>query len=233
MLLAHRETEMEAIPRFRRHPTTSQSHPASLSTFTMASLRSAFHHIHRLPVRQAAGSSAQLSSIFGNNKQRILSPLTSVRHFTPMTKQDEEQEKDRVAGLTPFQKDQELRKHNREIATLEMLKGINTGELYTWTGKYKALARDYGFPLVAWYWMVWGSTCVLCYGAIHLGGVDAMALLEQIDMRTGFDLTSKVDPSVGKIGLAVIINELVEPVRLPVVIMTVKPVMDQFFPPKY
>jgi hypothetical protein len=33
--------------------------------------------------------------------------------------------------------------------------------------------------------------------------------------------------------VAVIVNELVEPVRLPVVIMTVKPVMDQFFPPKF
>jgi hypothetical protein len=200
----------------------------------MASLRSAFHHIHRLPTRQAAGGSARLSSIFGNNsKQRILSPLNTVRHFTPMSKSEEEEEKERVKQLTPFQKDQELRKHNREIATLEMQKGINTGELYTWTGKYKALARDYGFPLVAWYWAVWGSTCVVCYTAIHVGGVDAMALLAQIDMRTGFDLVSKVDPSVGKIGLAVIVNELVEPVRLPLVIVTVKPVMDQFFPPKY
>jgi hypothetical protein len=27
----------------------------------------------------------------------------------------------------------------------------------------KALARDYSL-LVAWYWAVWGSTCVMCYG---------------------------------------------------------------------
>jgi hypothetical protein len=229
-----RETKMEAIPKFRRQHQPHDNHLSLITTFTMASLRSAFHHVHRLNIRRAAGST-QLSSMFGgNNKQRILSPLTTTfRYFTPMTAKEEEQEQDRVADLTPFQKDQELRKHNREIATLEMLKGINTGELYTWTGKYKALARDYGFPLVAWYWAVWGTTCVVCYTAIHVGGVDAMALLEQIDMRTGFDLVSKVDPSVGKIGLAVIVNELVEPVRLPVVIMTVKPVMDQFFPPKY
>jgi hypothetical protein len=123
----------------------------------MATLRSAFHHVHRLHSRQAAGSSVRLSSIFGNNSQQnILSPppfplTASVRHFTPMTATQEEEEKERVAKLTPFQKDQELRQYNREIATLEMMKGINTGELYTWTGKYKALARDYGFPLVAWY----------------------------------------------------------------------------------
>jgi hypothetical protein len=66
-----------------------------------------------------------------------------------------------------------------------------------------------------------------------VGGIDAMALLAQIDARTGFDFVSKVDPSVGKIGLAVIVNELVEPVRLPLVIVTVKPVVDQFFPRKF
>jgi hypothetical protein len=196
----------------------------------MATLRSVFQH--RLQIRQAAGS-ARLPSIFGNNQQ--FPPLCNIatRFFTPMTKQEEEYEKERVAGITASQKDQELRKCNREIAKLEMLKGINTGELYTWSGKYKALARDYGFPLIAWYWAVWGSTCVMCYGAIHVGGVDAMALLAQIDAKTGFELASKVDPDVGKIGLAVIVNEFLEPIRLPVVIVTVKPVMDNFFPPKY
>lgn len=67
-----------------------------------------------------------------------------------MTKEEQEQEKGRVASLSSFQKDQELRKLNRELARLEMLRGINTGELYTWSGRYKALARDYGLPLVAW-----------------------------------------------------------------------------------
>jgi hypothetical protein len=197
----------------------------------MATLRSVFHH--RLQIRQAAGS-ARLPSLFGNNKQQF-PPLCSMatRFFTPMTQEEEASEKERVAGITASQKDQELRKFNREIATLELYKGINTGERYTWSGKYKALARDYGVPLMVWYWAVWGSTCVVCYTAIHVGGVDAMALLGQLDARTGFDMVSKVDPDVGKIGLAVIINEFAEPVRLPLVIMTVKPVMDNFFPPKY
>jgi len=88
------------------------------------------------------------------------------RHYTPMTAEEEEEEKKRVAGLTEFQKDQELRKLNREIARLEKQRGINTGELYTWSGQYKALARDYGMPLFAWYWACWISSAVLCYGAI-------------------------------------------------------------------
>ena len=158
---------------------------------------------------------------------------TTVRHYTPMTSQEEEAEKERVKSLTPFQKDQELRKYNREIAKLEMLRGINTGELYTWRGRYKHLARDYGVPLVAWYWVIWTSTFALCYGAIHFGGVDTMAMLANIDARMGWHLVEQVDPEMGKIGMSLVLNELVEPLRLPVVILTVKPVMDQYFPPKF
>ena len=60
-----------------------------------------------------------------------------------MTKDEEEREKARVSHLSPDEKDAELRKLNREIARLETLKGINTGELYTWTGRYKALVRSF------------------------------------------------------------------------------------------
>lgn len=150
-----------------------------------------------------------------------------------MTPAEEEGEKQRVAKLTPFAKDQELRALNRELARLEMRRGINTGELYTWTGRYKALARDYGMPLMVWYWAVWSTTAVLSYGAITLLDVDVLYLLAQLDVRTGWDLAGKIDPEMGKIGMALITNEVLEPIRLPAVIVTVKPVMDRFFPAKY
>jgi hypothetical protein len=53
----------------------------------------------------------------------------SRRFYTPMTPEEEEKEKARVLYLSPEEKDQELRKLNREISRLEKLKGINTGEL--------------------------------------------------------------------------------------------------------
>ena len=68
-----------------------------------------------------------------------------------MTTEEEEAEKERVSKLTAFQKEMELRDLDRQIAKLSMLRGINTGELYTMRGKYKALARDYGFPFMGWY----------------------------------------------------------------------------------
>jgi hypothetical protein len=155
------------------------------------------------------------------------------RWFTPMSKEEETKEQTRVKSLTSFQKDQELRNYNRQLAKLELLKGINTGEIYTWTGRYKALARDYGMPLFAYYWVVWTSTAIVCYGVLTIFSIDCLALIGQVDHYSGWDISSKVDPEMGKIGTSILLNELLEPLRLPAVILTVKPVMDNLFPPKY
>ena len=164
----------------------------------------------------------------------MLSSVSSYwRWYTPLTKEEQEHEKARVEQLSDFAKEQELRQYNREIAKLEMLKGINTGELYTWSGRYKALARDYGMPLIAWYWGMWISTLGISWLAIDVGGVDVVTILHQLDAWTGYDLSGAIKPEYGKIGLAIALNEALEPIRLPIVIVTVKPVMDQLFPPKY
>ena len=116
---------------------------------------------------------------------------------------------------------------------LETLKGINTGELYTWIGRYKALMRHYGFPLFVYYWCTWTVMGAGVYLAIDVGGLDAMELLARIDHQFGWSLTEKVDPQLGKIGLALMVNEVLEPVRLPFVITTLKPAMDTISPPKF
>lgn len=61
-----------------------------------------------------------------------------------------------------------------------------------------------------------------------------MAVLQKIDMYTGYDISSHVDPTLGAIGLAVALNEVIEPIRLPFVIMTTKPVVHWLgLGPKY
>jgi hypothetical protein len=150
-----------------------------------------------------------------------------------MTQKEEEDERKRVAALTPFAKDQELRQLNRQIAKLEMLRGINTGELYTWRGRYKELSRNYGVPLMMWYGACWATTGVMVYAAVGLFGVDPMAWIAYADGYTGFDLASKVDPGLGKLGMVLVVNEMLEPVRLPLVIVTCKPVVDRIAPTKY
>eukprot|EP00526_Cylindrotheca_closterium_P023330 CAMPEP_0113620998 /NCGR_PEP_ID=MMETSP0017_2-20120614/10716_1 /TAXON_ID=2856 /ORGANISM="Cylindrotheca closterium" /LENGTH=167 /DNA_ID=CAMNT_0000530705 /DNA_START=184 /DNA_END=687 /DNA_ORIENTATION=+ /assembly_acc=CAM_ASM_000147 len=165
--------------------------------------------------------------------------VDTVRWYTPMTPEDEEKEKARVSHLSAEEKDQELRDLNRQLARLEKLKGINTGELYTWSGRYKALMRDYGFPLFVWYWCCWFSMGVMVYGAIDLGGLDAMMIISKSDnalsQLTGshWALAEKIDPQLGQIGVTLVLNELLEPIRLPFVVVTLKPAVEFINPPKY
>ena len=79
---------------------------------------------------------------------------------------------------------------------------------------------------MVWYWTVWCSTAVLTYGAIEVLDVDAIALLSRVDNYTGLDIANKVDPTLGTIGLTVAVNEMIEPLRLPIVVFTTKPVVD-------
>lgn len=153
--------------------------------------------------------------------------------YTPMSSEEQEKEKARVHHLTPSEKEKELRQLNRDISRLEMLRGINTGELFTWSGRYKALMRDYGLPLFLYYWATWASMGAVTYIAIDFGGLDALNLIERVDQITGWGLASNVDPQLGKIGLALVLNEVLEPIRLPFVVATLRPVMDKISPPKY
>lgn len=145
-----------------------------------------------------------------------------------MTQEEEQLEKARADALTDYQKEMELRQLDRSISRLNTLRGINTGELYTLRGKFKALARDYGVGFMVWYWCVWTTTACLTYGAIELGNVDAIALIGKIDNFTGYEISSKVDPTLGTIGLTIAINECLEPLRLPIVVLTTKPVVNFF-----
>lgn len=150
----------------------------------------------------------------------------NIRHYSSLPKDEEEKEKQRVNLLSENQKSKELKEFDKEISRLNTLRGINTGELYTFRGKFKALARDYGMAFMAWYWIVWTSTAGLTYAAIEVGGVDVIALLARVDVLTGYEISSKVDPTIGTIGLTVAVNELLEPLRLPIVVFTTKPIVD-------
>ena len=178
-------------------------------------------------------SSARDSASIIPNNMVLMAPLPSSRFYSAIPKEEEEKEKERVAVLSQKQKSIELEKLDKEIARLNTLRGINTGELYTLRGKFKALARDYGVGFMVWYWTVWSSTAFLTYGAIELGNVDVMALFAKADVWTGYDISSKVDPTLGTIGLTLAVNEFLEPLRLPFVVLTTKPVVEFFSPKKY
>ena len=155
----------------------------------------------------------------------------SFSSFSALPPDEERTEKSRVGSLTPYQKEMELRTLDSELARLQTLRGINTGELYTFRGKFKMLSRDYGMGFMAWYWTVWFSTAGLSYAAIELGGVDPMMVAAKIENFMGWEamyLSGKLDPTLGQIGLVVAVNECLEPLRLPFVVVTTKPVVNFF-----
>lgn len=182
---------------------------------------------YRSPSLWSSSRATRLGEFPGTSQQLL------VRHYTPMTQEEEQAEKKRVEGLSAFQKDQELRQLNREIARLEMFRNINTGELYTWKGRYKDLSRNYGMPFMMWYGVCWATTGILMYAAVEVGGIDAIPWIAWLDTYTGLDLASKVDPKLGKMGMALVMNEMIEPLRLPIVILTCKPVVDRIAPTKF
>ncbi len=109
--------------------------------------------------------------------------------------------------------------------------GINTGELYTLRGKMKFLARDYGIGFMVWYWTVWFTTAGLTYAAMEVGGVDPVIVAGKVEAFLGWDagaLSGRLDPTLGKLGLTIAVNECLEPLRLPIVVLTTKPVVNLF-----
>ena len=176
----------------------------------------AFRHVSPVFPKAAASGVGSPANIMFNGR----------RQYSVLSKEEEEKEKARVASLSDYEKEVELRELDAKISKLNTLRGINTGELYTLRGKFKFLAKEYGMGFMVWYWTVWCSTAVLTYGAIEVLDVDAIALLSRVDNFTGFDIANKVDPTLGTIGLTVAVNELIEPLRLPIVVFTTKPVVD-------
>ena len=145
-----------------------------------------------------------------------------------MTEEDIELEKKRVALLSDYQKTLELRIIDAQLKRMHTLRAINVGELNTLRGKYKALARDYGLAFTVYYGVMWMSMFGVTYASINFFGFDATMVLQNVDARMGWSLADNVNPELGNIGLALVTNELLEVVRLPFVVFTVKPVVDRF-----
>ena len=88
---------------------------------------------------------------------------------------------------------------------------------------------------LAWYWTCWFGTAGLSYLAIEFGGVDPIMVAHKLESFLGWEydaIAGRVDPQIGMVGLVVAVNECLEPLRLPFVVLTTKPVVN-FFTKKY
>ena len=111
-----------------------------------------------------------------------------------------------------------LRSTSKEPTTFENL---------SFKEKAKILATEYGVAFTVWWTFVWAVSGFVTYGAIEMSDIDSLTLIAKLESYVGYDLSSKIDPKYGNIGLAVVVNEVFEPLRFPIVIATTKPVVDR------
>jgi hypothetical protein len=205
--------------------------PTVVCSSTQVSLHSTISHFDSPSLTSPSKLSFHNNSRPSKNNKQSFRTILSSSSFSALPLEEEQAEKLRVDSLSDYQKEMELREYDAQIARLQTLRAINTGELYTLRGKFKMLSRDYGMGFLAWYWTVWFTTAGLSYAAIELGGVDPIMVASKVEMWMGWEngaISGKLDPTLGQIGLVVAVNECLEPLRLPVVVLTTKPVVNFF-----
>jgi hypothetical protein len=81
---------------------------------------------------------------------------------------------------------------------------------------------------LAWYYTVWVGMFSAVFVGIEYGGFDALEIISQLDYYTGFDIASRISPTLGSAAVSAAINECLEPIRLVFVVSTTKPVVKMF-----
>jgi hypothetical protein len=85
--------------------------------------------------------------------------------------------------------------------------------------------KQLGMPFLAWWTGVWVVTGIGIYSTMEIFGIDVLGMLQTTLPSNEYIDFSKVDPKTGNVMTALAVNELIEPIRFPFVLLTVKPVI--------
>jgi hypothetical protein len=151
------------------------------------------------------------------------------RNFFSAESQEDKTERAAVESLEPEERKRRLEDVNAQLRTLQRQRDVLSGDAFSMRGSAKIIARDYGFPFVIYWWACWSVTGVGIFGAISMGGLDPFSLVAAFDGVAGTSLVeflpTDLDPLFGNAALAVALNELLEPVRLPLVLLSTPAMM--------
>lgn len=89
------------------------------------------------------------------------------------------------------------------------------------------VVKEYGIEFMVYWTAVWGVTGIGIFAMLHTGIMDGMLLLHVIDNTFDLTLAERVDPSLGNIALAFALNEMIEPLRLPCVVVSTPAVVKK------
>lgn len=82
------------------------------------------------------------------------------------------------------------------------------------------MLKLYGPVYMVYGGVVWISSGIAIYGVLATTGVDVLPAIVAVDDALGWDLASRVDPSLGLVAVSVALNELLEVVRFPFCVAT-------------
>jgi len=93
---------------------------------------------------------------------------------------------------------------------------------------FRQLVSQYGSFIVVSYTGVWILTGLTCFVGVNMIGPEAvMNGLTSAGVGNYVDLT-KIDPRVGNFAVAMVVNELLEPVRLPLYLSGIRPLCRRY-----
>ncbi|RHY80727.1 hypothetical protein DYB31_005455 [Aphanomyces astaci] len=120
-------------------------------------------------------------------------------------------------STTSSQRETDLEAENTKLkAEIEKLKAQAKKKGFV------AMVQENGLPFVLWWVTLYGSSGVGIYYALeagYIGGGDAIHLIQSLGLDQYIDI-EKLNPTYGNIAIAVLMNEILEAVRLPLCIAT-------------
>lgn len=94
-------------------------------------------------------------------------------------------------------------------------------------GMIAQMVMQYGAPFAIWYATLWAGSWFGIYMLLEMEVISWQESLRPLFEGMGLDsYTDKIDPSMGSIVIAFMANELLEPIRFPLVLATGKPVIE-------
>lgn len=96
-------------------------------------------------------------------------------------------------------------------------------------GGFAQLITEYGAPFVVWYFLIWSGSLLSIYGLLECGLISWQDTLAPLFQALGLDdYVHRIDSTMGSVVIAIVVNEILEPIRFPVVVLTLKKAMKVF-----
>jgi hypothetical protein len=132
-----------------------------------------------------------------------------------------------IPGLRRGFSDQRVSELEKQVSDLSEKLKLAEAANKAKSGGIRALTTEKGVPFVVWYFAVWAGGIAGFYGLFESEILPYQSFVDfakSVGAERFIDLDS-VNPKTGKLAIAAIANELAEPIRLPLALVTLNPVL--------